>query len=165
VNGHVARAVVGIVLVAGLTATGTGCSDDGTSPSGTVSKAASAAASAGAGLASQAAEAAASASAAAERKFQEITDGVDARDEVKLSDQATDGDGRTTVRVTARNTVDSTKSFVVQVTFRDSQGNLVDTVAVTVSDVAARGTGDAVARSAHQLSGTIRTEVDRALRY
>ncbi|MFD7552132.1 FxLYD domain-containing protein [Streptomyces sp. NPDC059578] len=154
-----------VALVAGLAATGTGCSDSGGSPSGTVSKAASAAASAGAGLASQAAEAAASASAAAERKIDEVTDGVDARDEVKLSGQATDGDGRTTVEVTAHNTADSTKSFVVQVTFQDSAGNLVDAVAVTVSDVPAAGTKKAVARSTHQLSGTIRTKVDRALRY
>ncbi|MER5494424.1 FxLYD domain-containing protein [Streptomyces sp. LE64] len=160
-NGHVGRSVIGTALLVGCVLGGAaGCSDGG-SPSSTVSQAASA----GADLASRAAEAAASAGAAVERQFDEIADGVDARDEVDLAGQATDADGRTTVRVTARNTTQSTRSFVVQVTFDDANGNLLDTVAVTVSDVPAGGTGEATARSNRTLSGEVRTRVERALRY
>ncbi|MGX2992770.1 FxLYD domain-containing protein [Streptomyces sp. JNUCC 64] len=158
---HFGRGVTGVALAAALAATATGCSDGTTSPSGAVSQAASA----GADLASRAAEAAASASAAVQQQIDGIKDGVDARDAVKLSGQDTDADGRVTVKATARNTTDDAKSFLVQVTFRDSGGNLLDTVAVTVSDVPGGGSKDATARSTRTLSGTVRTEVERAVRY
>ncbi|WP_333739153.1 hypothetical protein [Streptomyces sp. IBSBF 2806] len=151
----------------------TGCSGDET-PSSVASKAASAAQSVGAqataaasslaSLASQASEAYASATAEVNRRFDEIKGGVDARGDVKLGTPGTDGD-RSTVEVTAANSTGSTQSFAVQVDFEDSGGKRLDTVLVTVSDVPAGKTGKATARSNRKLSGEVRTEAVRAVRY
>ncbi|MET7487143.1 FxLYD domain-containing protein [Streptomyces sp. NPDC005538] len=151
-------AVVALALtgVTGLT----GCSDDGT-PSSVASKAASAVESVG----SQAASAVSSATAEAGRRLDEVKNGVDAKDAVKLGAPATDSAGRSTVEITADNTADSAKSFAVQVEFKDAGGNLLDTVVVTVSDVAAGKSGKATARSNRELSGEVKAEVGRALRY
>ncbi|MCI3273686.1 hypothetical protein [Streptomyces cylindrosporus] len=151
-----AGAVLVTVLVAGLA----GCSDDG-SASSSVSKAASAAAS----LASRAPEVLASATAEAGRKLDEVKGGIDARDAVRLGAPKTGGDGRTTVSVTADNKTSSAKSFAVQVNFEDPGGSLLDTVVVTLSDVAAGKSGEATARSTHKLSGDVKAEVGTALRY
>ncbi|WP_416985595.1 hypothetical protein [Streptomyces sp. T028] len=155
----------------------TGCSDDDTpsSVSSAASKAASIAASAAeslggeasaaaSSLASQAASAFESATAEAGRQLDEIKNGVDVKSDVRLGTPGTDG-GRSTVDVTVTNTADSTKSFAVQVDYTDTSGNLLDTVVVTVSDVAAGRTGTATARSNRDLSGTVKTEVERAVRY
>ncbi|MFE0512101.1 hypothetical protein [Streptomyces sp. NPDC058964] len=146
----------------------TGCSDNGNASS-TASKAASAAvskaASAASSLASMGADVVASASAEARRRLDEVKNGIEAKDEVKLGTPATASDGRTTVDVTATNTADSAKSFAVQVSYKDSGGNLLDTVVVTVDNVAAGKTGTATASSTHKLSGTVQAEVTRALRY
>ncbi|GGY70151.1 hypothetical protein [Streptomyces omiyaensis] len=150
-------------LLAGAVLMGTaGCSDDGDNPvSGGVSEAASAVASAAEGVADAASQAAEK----AEQQMAEVKDGVDAKDEVELGDTATDADGRTTVPVTVDNTDDKTRSFAVQVEFKDGDGKLVDTVVVTVSDVPANGSGDGTARSTHKLSGSVTASVATALRY
>ncbi|GHA90253.1 hypothetical protein ACIQRS_13100 [Streptomyces termitum] len=150
-------------LLAGAVLMGTaGCSDDGDNPvSGAASEAASAAASAAQGVSDAASEAADK----AEKQLSEIKDGVDARDEVKLGDAATDADGRTTVPLTVRNTDGSTRSFAVQVEFKDGDGKLLDTVVVTVSDVPGGQSKDGTARSTHKLSGTVTPSVGTALRY
>ncbi|MFE0251389.1 FxLYD domain-containing protein [Streptomyces sp. NPDC059010] len=127
----------------------TSCSDDDT-PSSVASKAASAYA---------------SATAEAGRQLDEIKGGIDAKNSVRLGDTETDSDGRTTVEVTAENTTDSTKSFAVQVNFKDEDGNLLDAAVVTVSDVAANKTANATARSTRDLSGEVQAEVERAVRY
>ncbi|CAM5546175.1 hypothetical protein SALBM311S_08233 [Streptomyces alboniger] len=163
-----AAALTGLALVAltGLT----GCSGDD-SPSSTVSKAESAARSAGreataaaSSLASRAGEALESATAEAGRRLDDIKGGVDAKGSVALGEPAADGD-RTKVEVTAKNSTDSTRSFAVQVNFTDQAGGLLDTVVVTVSDVPAGGLGKATARSNRQLTGGVRAEVARAVRY
>jgi hypothetical protein len=141
-------------------ATLTGCSDDD-SPADAVSRAASAARSAGA----EATEAFASATAEAGRKFDEVKGGVDAKGDVKLGAPGTDGDGRTTVEVTVDNTAGSTRSFLVQVDFTDRGGGLVDAVVVTVSDVSSGESGKATARSTRKLSGEVAAKVGRAVRY
>ncbi|MGW2615572.1 hypothetical protein [Streptomyces sp. NPDC001500] len=148
----------------------TGCSGEDT-PSSVASKAASAAQSVGgqataaaSSLASRASEAYESATAEVNRRFDEIKGGVDAKDDVKLGTPGTDGD-RSTVEVTAANSAGSTKSFAVQVDFEDSGGNRLDTVLVTVSDVPAGKTGKAIARSNRTLSGAVKTEAVRAVRY
>ncbi|MFR0355887.1 hypothetical protein [Streptomyces sediminimaris] len=151
-----ACAVLAAVVGAGLT----GCSGDSNNPTSSASKAASAASS----LASRGAEALASATASAGRKLDEVKGGIDAKDAVRLGTPTTDN-GRATVKVTAENSASSTKSFLVQVNFRDSGGNLLDTVLVTVSDVAAGKSGEATARSNRSLSGQVKAEVARALRY
>ncbi|MGW6691520.1 hypothetical protein [Streptomyces sp. NPDC054961] len=160
------RGLAGVVWVA-LAVGVAGCSD-GDGPSAAASKAASAVASAGAAVssaASEAADAAASAAAVAKDKLAEVKDGVDAKDQVTLGTPATDADGRTTVSVSAKNTDSAKKSFAVQVNFKDEGGNLLDTVVVTVSDVAPNATGVGTARSTHTLSGTVKAETGKALRY
>ncbi|WP_458247244.1 hypothetical protein [Streptomyces sp. MAI_2237] len=129
------------------------------------SAAASAASSAVASLASQGASALASASAEAKRRLDEVKNGINAKDEVSLGAPASAGDGRITVPVTVHNTANSAKSFVVQVSLNDSKGNLLDTCVVTVDNVAAGKDGKATARSNRKLSGPVRAEVARALRY
>ncbi|MFF2779411.1 hypothetical protein ACFVU3_31505 [Streptomyces sp. NPDC058052] len=150
-------------LLAGAVLMGTAaCSDDGDNPvSGAVSEAASAVASAAEGVSEAASEAAEK----AEQQMSEIKDGVDAKDEVELGAPATDADGRTTVPVTVDNTDDKTRSFAVQVQFKDGDGTLVDTVVVTISDVPAGKPGDGTARSTHKLSGSVTPSVATALRY
>ncbi|MFI6437309.1 hypothetical protein [Streptomyces sp. NPDC050759] len=138
--------------LAGLTA----CSDDD-SPSSVASKVASAA--------SRAGDAVSSATAEAGRRFDDIKNGVDAKDDVRLGTPATASDGRTTVEVTATNSADSAKSFTIQVDFTDRNGKLLDAVVLTVSDVPAGGTGKGTARSTHDLSGDVRAKVPRAVRH
>ncbi|MGW2048793.1 FxLYD domain-containing protein [Streptomyces sp. NPDC001858] len=155
----------------------TGCSDDDTpsSVSSAASKAASAAESAArsvageataaaSSLASEAGDAYASATAELGRELDEIKGGTDVADDVKLGTPEADGD-RSTVEVTVTNRADSTKSFAVQVDFEDASGNRLDLVLVTVSDVAAGKTGTATARSNRTLSGEVKTQVGRAVRY
>ncbi|KOU85230.1 hypothetical protein ADK94_16425 [Streptomyces sp. XY593] len=156
------------VVLAAVALGAAGCSGGDGDPAGAVSSAASAVKSAGEAVssaASEAAKAAESAAAVAKDKLAEVKDGVDAKDQVSLGTVATDADGYTTVPVTVRNTDDATKSFAVQVEFKDESGNLVDTVVVTVSDVAGKGTGQGTARSTHKLSGTVSAQTATALRY
>ncbi|WP_051741003.1 hypothetical protein [Streptomyces xylophagus] len=155
-------ATLATVVALGLTGlTGlTGCSGD-SSPSSVASKAASAVASIGA----QATGAIASATAEAGRRLDEVKNGVDAKEAVKLGSPATDSGGRSTVEVTVDNSAGSAKSFAVQVEFKDTGGNLLDTVVVTVSDVPAGKSATATARSNRDLSGGVRAAVGTALRY
>ncbi|MDQ0762401.1 hypothetical protein [Streptomyces canus] len=145
-------ALLTTLVLTGLTA----CSDDD-SPSSVASKVASAA--------SRAGDAVSSATAEAGRRFDDIKNGADARDDVRLGAPATASDGRTTVEVTAANSADSAKSFTVEVDFTDRNGKLLDAVVVTVSDVPAGGTGSGTARSTHDLSGDVRAKVPRAVRH
>ncbi|MCX4719037.1 hypothetical protein ACFCXF_12825 [Streptomyces virginiae] len=162
------RGAAGAVVLSVVAFGAAGCSDGDGTPSEAVSSAASAVKSAGEAVSSAAAEAgkaAESAAAVAKDKLAEVKNGVDAKDQVSLGAVATDGDGYTTVPVTARNTDDATKSFAVQVEFKDESGNLVDTVVVTITDVAGKGTGQGTARSTHKLSGTVTAQTGTALRY
>ncbi|MFD9306735.1 hypothetical protein ACFWCB_29415 [Streptomyces sp. NPDC060048] len=160
------RGLAGVV-VAALAVGVAGCSDaDG--PSGAASRAASALESAGAvasSAAAEAADAAESAAAVARNKLSEVKNGIDVKDEVTLGAPTTDGDGRTTVPVSVKNSDGSTKSFAVQVNLEDEGGKLLDTVVVTISDVAANATGEGTARSTRTLSGTVKAETGSALRY
>ncbi|MBT2478834.1 hypothetical protein [Streptomyces sp. ISL-94] len=160
------RGAAGVVLsVVALGAAG--CSN-GDSPSGAASRAASAVKSAGEAVSSAAAEAAKaaeSAAAVAKDKLAEVKDGADAKEEVALGSVTTDAEGYTKVPVMARNTDEGTKSFAVQVEFKDEGGKLIDTVVVTVSDVAGKGAGEGTARSTHRLSGTVSAQIGTALRY
>ncbi|WP_328873064.1 FxLYD domain-containing protein [Streptomyces sp. NBC_00287] len=160
--GQVTRAAATALLATVLAAGASGCTDD---DNGAGSDAASRAASAASSLASQGSEAVASAAAKAGEALESIKGGVDAKDEVKLGEPGTDDDGRTTVTVTARNTAGDPKSFAVQVEFRDEDGNLIDMVVVTISDVAANSEGTGTARSTHKLAGSVKAEVGTALRY
>ncbi|MGW2643277.1 hypothetical protein [Streptomyces sp. NPDC001348] len=153
------RTGAALTLAACLGAGLSGCSDSGggTSPSSAVSKAAS--------YASQGASALASATAEAGKRLDDVKNGVDAKAAVRLGTPATTSDGHMSVQVTADNKADATKSFAVQVDFKDSSGNLLDTVVATVPNVPAGKSGSATARSHRTLSGQVKAEVARALRY
>ncbi|MFH8608694.1 FxLYD domain-containing protein [Streptomyces sp. NPDC018029] len=70
------------------------------------------------------------------------------------------------MKVTAENRADSSKSFAVQVTFKDADGKLLDTVVTKVSGVPAGTSKDATARSTHKLDGDdVKADVTTALRY
>ncbi|MFF7735427.1 hypothetical protein [Streptomyces sp. NPDC007984] len=150
----------GAALALALSAALTGCGGDDT-PADTASKAESAVGS----LASGASEAIESATAEAGRRLDDIQDGIDVKDDVRVGTPVTGSDGRVRAEVTVRNADDSTRSFAVQVDFRSSGGDLVDTVIVTVDHVQAGESATATARSTHDLSGEVRTEVARAVRY
>ncbi|MER6629528.1 hypothetical protein ABT301_14995 [Streptomyces sp. NPDC000987] len=155
------RDAAGAVLAALALATTAACSDDSGTPSSTGSDAVSAASS----LASEASGVLSSATAEAKRQLNEVKNGVDARDEVKIGRVTTDSAGRATATVTAHNTADATKSFAVQVNFRDTGGNLLDTVVLTIDDVVAGKSAEGTARSNRKLSGQLRAEIAVALRY
>ncbi|ANP56486.1 hypothetical protein AVL59_13675 [Streptomyces griseochromogenes] len=142
-----------------------GCSDNSGSPSGTASKAASMASSAAASLASRGSDALASASAEAKRKLDEAKGGVNAKDDVSLGTVATGNGAKATVKVTAKNTAGSAKSFAVQVNFTDKSGNLLDVTVVTLKDVAAGASGEGTAGSNRDLTGEVKAAVGTALRY
>ncbi|QEU97463.1 hypothetical protein CP970_20730 [Streptomyces kanamyceticus] len=142
------------MAIVGILGLGAAACSDGDSPSDNASKAA---------------DAVASATARAGDKIDEIKGGIDARADVRLGKPATDGDGRSTVKVTARNTTDESKTFAVQVSFKDPDGKLLDTVVVTVDDVPAGRSKDGTARSTHKLDGAdkgeVKANVTTALRY
>ncbi|MEU6842737.1 hypothetical protein ABZ930_12825 [Streptomyces sp. NPDC046716] len=155
------RATGAALLTAALAVGAAGCSDsDNNSPSSSASKAASAVSSA----ASRAGDAVASATAEAGKKFDEFKNGVNAKDDVTLGSVETK-DGYAAVPVNVTNKASSTKSFLVQVDFKDSSGNRLDTVAVTVSDVAAGKSEKATAQSNRSLGGDVRADVARALQH
>ncbi len=161
-TGRWVRGAAGGLLAGAVLLTTAACSDDGDNPvSGAVSEAASAVASAAEGVSDAARQAADK----AEKQLSEIKNGVDAKDDVTLGEVATDADGRTTVPVTVDNKDDKTRSFAVQVQFKDGDDKVVDTVVVTLSDVPAGKPGDGTARSTHKLSGTVTPSVGTALRY
>jgi len=156
--------VLAAATTAALTTPLTGCSGD-TTPSDGASKAASAVSQA-ASAASAAGDTLASATAEAGRKLDEFKNGVNAKGDVKLDGKvSTDSDGRSTAKVTVTNSASSQKSYAVQVDFRDTDGNLLDTVVVTVDDVAAGASKDATARSNRTLSGDVTAAVARAVRH
>ncbi|SMQ17692.1 hypothetical protein SAMN06272771_4118 [Streptomyces sp. Ag82_O1-12] len=150
----------GAALALALSAVLTGCSGDDT-PADTAGKAESAVGS----IASGASEAIESATAEAGRRLDDIQDGVDVKGDVRIGTPVAGSDGRVRAEVTVRNSDDATRSFAVQVDFKSSGGDLVDTVIVTVDHVQAGDSATATARSTHDLSGDVRTDVARAVRY
>jgi hypothetical protein len=153
------RATGGAASALALAAVLTGCGGDG--PADTARKAESAVGS----IASQASEAVESAAAEAERRLDGIRGGIDVKGDVKVGTPAVGADGRARAQVTVDNTDDSARSFAVQVDFTDAGGRLTDTVIVTVEHVQAGDSATATARSTHDLSGEVRAEVARAVRY
>ncbi|HSA53462.1 MAG TPA: hypothetical protein VLH10_25545 [Yinghuangia sp.] len=98
-------------------------------------------------------------------EFNDITDGIDAKNDVKVGSVTIDGDGRATAEVTATNTGDSSADFLIQVEFRKPNNDLADTVVLTVKDVAPGKTGTGTARSHFDLDSNVTASVPRALRH
>ncbi|MER6101113.1 hypothetical protein ABT115_01875 [Streptomyces sp. NPDC001832] len=155
-----ARGLWAVLLTAAVVSTAAACSGGGKAPS-TASQAASAAAS----VESKAPEVVASATAAAGEKLKGFKNAVNAKSDVKLGTPSTDHDGRVIAKVTVTNSADSAKSYAVQINFRDPNGNLLDTVVVTVDGVGPKASKDATARSNRKLSGDIKVDVGTALRH
>ena len=115
-------------------------------------------------IVSSATAAAASAASAAQRKLDEVKDGTDATGEVKAGPTSTDGD-RTVAEITATNRKDKRADYTVLVNFRDAQGNLLDSVVVSVDGVEPGATATGRARSNRSLSGDTTAQIGRALRH
>ncbi|MET8960474.1 hypothetical protein ACWEQ2_12295 [Streptomyces sp. NPDC004096] len=156
----------GAAIVVAAAAVLSGCSDGGAS--GTASQAASAAtkaASAAASAASEAGAALASASAEAGRKLDRIKGGAHAKADVKLGATADGSGGHKAAPVTVTNPTSESRTYAVQVNFKNTKGDLLDTVVVTVPDVPGGGSKNATALSNRELSGAVTTSVARAVRY
>lgn len=150
-----ARVAAAVSTAALLALTATACSD------GDVDKAKDRAASATA----KAGEAVASATEAAASKMAEVKDGVNAKGDVKVDGFTQTEDNRATAKITATNSTDKKADYTISVNFRDSDGNLLDTVVLNINDVDPAKSNSGTARSNRSLSGTPKAEVSRALRH
>ncbi|MFF1507111.1 hypothetical protein [Streptomyces sp. NPDC058326] len=101
---------------------------------------------------------------AAQDKMNEVKDGVNARGDVKAGPTSTDGD-RTVAEITATNPKDKDADYTVMVTFRDGEGNFLDSVVVTIDGVGPGASKSGTARSNRTLSGDTRAEIAQALRH
>ncbi|MEV7599175.1 hypothetical protein AB0O91_17520 [Kitasatospora sp. NPDC089797] len=170
-----------VLAVAGLAGCSSGKSagSPASSAAGQAQQLASAAASAASALASAAggvaggvggviasAEAEASAAiSAASSAVAGIKGGLDAKGDVAVGAVSTGADGRPQVRLTVTNHGQQSYRYVVQVNFTDGGGRLLDATAVTVDDVAAGGSAEAVAHANRALTGTVKAEVANTVRY
>ncbi|MBD0708982.1 MULTISPECIES: hypothetical protein [unclassified Streptomyces] len=101
---------------------------------------------------------------AAQQKMNEIKDGVNATKDVSAGPARADGD-RTVADVTAANPKDEKADYTVLVTFRDAQGNFLDSVVLGIDGVPPHGSKTGTARSNRTLSGEIKADVSQALRH
>lgn len=140
----------GLAILAG--ATTSACSSTSADSSSAASAAPSAAA------------AASSAVGVVKSQISGFANGLDASGDVTVGSLTTDSSGRSTSQVTVKNSTGKEQSYAVQVNFNDSDGELLDTVVVTVDNVQPGATANAVARSTHSLSGAQTASVGIALR-
>ncbi|GGY29837.1 hypothetical protein [Streptomyces tanashiensis] len=101
---------------------------------------------------------------AAQEKMNEVKDGVNAGGDVSAGPTSTDGD-RTVSTITATNPKDKTADYTVMVNFRDSDGNLLDAVVLTIDGVEPGKSKTGTARSNRTLSGDPKAEIAQALRH
>ncbi|MGW2299868.1 hypothetical protein [Streptomyces sp. NPDC001809] len=101
---------------------------------------------------------------AAEQKMNEVKDGVNATGDVSAGPTSTDGD-RTVAEITATNPKDKNADYTVMVTFRDEEGNFLDSVVLSIDGVAPGKSKTATARSNRTLSGDPKAEIGQALRH
>ncbi|WP_435975150.1 hypothetical protein [Streptomyces sp. Qhu_M48] len=101
---------------------------------------------------------------AAEEKMSEIKDGVNATGDVTAGATGTDGD-RTVAEITATNPKDANADYTILVTFRDADGNFLDSVVLSIDGVAPGASKTGTARSTRTLSGEPKAEIGQALRH
>ncbi|MCB8902405.1 MULTISPECIES: hypothetical protein [unclassified Streptomyces] len=101
---------------------------------------------------------------AAEEKMNEVKDGVNATGDVKAGPTSTDGD-RTVAEITATNPKDANADYTVMVTFRDGDGNFLDSVVLNIDGVEPGKSKTGTARSNRTLSGEPKAEIAQALRH
>lgn len=115
-------------------------------------------------IVSTATAAVASAASAAQDKMNQVRDGVNATGDVKAAPTRTDGD-RTTSEITATNPLDKDADYTIWVNFRDSGGNLLDSVVLNIDGVEPGKSKTGTARSNRSLSGETKAEINQALRH
>ncbi|MFE0133788.1 FxLYD domain-containing protein [Streptomyces sp. NPDC059037] len=113
----------------------------------------------------KAGEAVASATEAAASELEKVKDGVNAKGDVKAADTTKPDGDRTTAEITATNSTDKKADYTISVDFRDSDGNLLDTVVLNINGVGPGDSKSGTARSNRSLSGTPKAEIRRALRH
>ncbi|WP_406059905.1 hypothetical protein OG462_21715 [Streptomyces sp. NBC_01077] len=101
---------------------------------------------------------------AAEQKMNEVKDGVNATGDVSAGPTSTDGD-RTVAEITATNPKDKNADYTVMVTFRDADGNFLDSVVLNIDGVEPGKSKTGTARSNRTLSGEPKAEITQALRH
>ncbi|MFF5919328.1 hypothetical protein ACFY8C_13355 [Streptomyces flavochromogenes] len=101
---------------------------------------------------------------AAEEKMNEVKDGVNATGDVKAGPTSTDGD-RTVAEITATNPKGKTADYTIMVTFRDGDGNFLDSVVLNIDGVEPGKSKTGTARSNRTLSGEPTAEIAQALRH
>ncbi|MFF5783643.1 hypothetical protein ACFY8P_01505 [Streptomyces sp. NPDC012693] len=101
---------------------------------------------------------------AAQDRMNEVKDGVNATGDVTAGPTSTDGD-RTVAEITATNPKDQNADYTVLVTFRDGEGNFLDSVAVNIDAVPPGKPKTGTARSNRTLSGDPTAEISQALRH
>ncbi|MEV4936522.1 hypothetical protein [Streptomyces zaomyceticus] len=101
---------------------------------------------------------------AAEEKMNEVKDGVNATGDVAAGPTSTDGD-RTVAQITATNPKDQNADYTVMVTFRDAEGNFLDSVVLSIDGVPPGESKSGTARSNRTLSGGTKAEIAQALRH
>ncbi|MDX2562534.1 hypothetical protein PV371_23165 [Streptomyces sp. TX20-6-3] len=101
---------------------------------------------------------------AAEEKMNEVKDGVNATGDVKAGPTSTDGD-RTVAEITATNPKDTNADYTIMVTFRDADGNFLDSVVLDIDGVPPGKSKTGTARSNRTLSGEPKAEIAQALRH
>lgn len=98
-------------------------------------------------------------------EFNDFKNGVDAKNQVQVGQTAKDPDGRVSTPVTVTNTGDKEADFLIQIEFRDTSGDLVDTIVMNIDNVAPGQEGDGTARSNLKPSEDVTGQVARALRH
>ncbi|WTW92400.1 hypothetical protein OG216_03010 [Streptomycetaceae bacterium NBC_01309] len=98
-------------------------------------------------------------------EFNDFKNGVDAKNQVQVGQTAKDPDGRVSTPVTVTNTGDKEADFLIQIEFRDTSGDLVDTIVMNIDNVAPGQQGDGTARSNLKPSEDVTAQVARALRH
>ncbi|MEU6164911.1 hypothetical protein [Streptomyces tanashiensis] len=101
---------------------------------------------------------------AAQEKMNEVKDGVNAGGDVSAGPTSTDGD-RVVSTITATNPKDKAADYTIMVNFRDSDGNLLDAVVLTIDGVEPGKSKTGTARSNRALSGDPKAEIAQALRH
>ncbi|MFJ9605499.1 hypothetical protein ACIRS1_03990 [Kitasatospora sp. NPDC101176] len=110
---------------------------------------------------SQASSAVASASSA----IAGIKGGLDAEGDVTVDGVTSVSGGKAQAALTVTNHGQQSYRYLIQVNFTDDSGQVQDATVVTVQDVAAGQTAQAVASSNRDLSGTVKAVVANAVRY
>ncbi|MFD0367408.1 hypothetical protein [Streptomyces sp. NPDC059071] len=101
---------------------------------------------------------------AAQQQMDEIKDGVNATADVKAGPTSVDAD-RTVAEITATNPKDKIADYTVMVNFRDTEGNLLDAVVLSIDAVEPGKSRTGTARSNRTLTGETKAEVAQAVRH